>query len=369
MPLGNLTSQFFANIYLNELDQYIKHQLKAKYYIRYVDDFIILDKSIETLQEYKLAINSFLMERLFLSLHPDKSKILRLEKGANFLGFRIFYNHKLIRKKNLKKFERTFNKLKHSYIEDTVEREEVMEKFEGWIAYIKNADTYKYRRHITKELNKHFPLEKPIKVKDIKKHENHLKRTTSSEFQYSPQKTLQLFKQKLSIKQIAEQREIKESTVWEHLAKLIEHNQCTIWEILSKDKIMKILKHINNETDLLKNIKKHVNDETISYDEINCVLASVKAKNKKKNIIYHFKWYKKNHCHRKCYDNTEQRKICETKMNTYIIENPNMELTKREFLILFNNQMNICILPEKEKRRYISYKQFKEKKARTLKNY
>ncbi|HIJ01218.1 TPA: hypothetical protein HA363_01070, partial [Candidatus Woesearchaeota archaeon] len=77
-------------------------------YIRYVDDFIILHGSIDQLQQYEKEINKFLKEKLSLELHPDKSKILKLQKGANFLGFRIFYNHKLIRKKNLKKFERKF---------------------------------------------------------------------------------------------------------------------------------------------------------------------------------------------------------------------------------------------------------------------
>ena len=106
MPLGNLTSQFFANVYLNELDQFVKHKLKAKYYIRYVDDFVILHSNIRILEEYKARIDEFLKERLGLCLHPDKSKIIRLESGVGFLGFRIFFNHKLVRKKNLLKFEK-----------------------------------------------------------------------------------------------------------------------------------------------------------------------------------------------------------------------------------------------------------------------
>ena len=75
MPLGNLTSQFFANIYLNELDQYIKHELKAKYYIRYVDDFIIIDHDKTTLEENQRKISNFIKDELQLELHPDKTKI------------------------------------------------------------------------------------------------------------------------------------------------------------------------------------------------------------------------------------------------------------------------------------------------------
>ena len=84
MPLGNMTSQFFANVYLNDLDQFIKRRLKAKNYLRYVDDFVILHESKEKLEEYKDKVEKYLMN-LKLELHPDKSKIFPLYKGVNFL--------------------------------------------------------------------------------------------------------------------------------------------------------------------------------------------------------------------------------------------------------------------------------------------
>lgn len=115
MPLGNLTSQFFANVYLNELDQFVKNKLKAKYYIRYVDDFVILHNSKEKLNGWKEQINKFLKNNLKLELHPNKSKILPLRNGINFLGYRIFYHHKLLRKSNLKKFERNLKEKIASY--------------------------------------------------------------------------------------------------------------------------------------------------------------------------------------------------------------------------------------------------------------
>jgi retron-type reverse transcriptase len=74
MPLGNYTSQFFANVYLNELDQFVKHVLKVKYYIRYVDDFVILHESEEQLNIWKQEISRFLTEKLQITLHPDKSQ-------------------------------------------------------------------------------------------------------------------------------------------------------------------------------------------------------------------------------------------------------------------------------------------------------
>src|SRR3989344_8972111 len=103
MPLGNLTSQFFANVYLNELDYFIKHKLKSKYYIRYVDDFIILHPSKEQLEAWKYEINKFLRVNLDLELHPEKSKIISLSKGIDFVGFRNFYYYKLLRKRNIRK--------------------------------------------------------------------------------------------------------------------------------------------------------------------------------------------------------------------------------------------------------------------------
>ncbi len=111
MPLGNLTSQFFANVYLSELDYYVKHNLKAKYYIRYVDDFLILHDSREKLLLYKWLITNFLKQRLKLELHPEKSKITPLNVGIKLLGFRVFYNYRLPRKSNLEKFERELNNL------------------------------------------------------------------------------------------------------------------------------------------------------------------------------------------------------------------------------------------------------------------
>ena len=106
MPLGNLTSQFFANIYLNELDYFVKHKLKAKYYIRYVDDFIILHHSKEQLKEWKKKIEEFLNAELRLELHPQKSKITSLSQGIDFVGFRNFYHFKLLRKRNIRNMER-----------------------------------------------------------------------------------------------------------------------------------------------------------------------------------------------------------------------------------------------------------------------
>ncbi len=147
MPLGNLTSQFFANVYLSELDYFVKHNLKAKYYIRYVDDFIIFHRSRQELVLYKWLINNFLKQRLKLELHPEKSKIIPLHNGVNFLGFRIFYHYKLPRESNLRNFERKMN-----FCELSAERERELKILDGWFGYVMYGNTYKLRRKVLHQL-------------------------------------------------------------------------------------------------------------------------------------------------------------------------------------------------------------------------
>lgn len=144
MPLGNLTSQFFANIYLNELDYFVKHELKAKHYVRYVDDFTILSNSKQELQKWKEEINRFLKQKLLIKLHPEKSRIIPVSRGIDFVGFRNFYYFKLLRRRCIRKMElrvREFESKKISY-------KELMRSFQGWRAHAKWANTYNVRKNI-----------------------------------------------------------------------------------------------------------------------------------------------------------------------------------------------------------------------------
>ena len=148
MPLGNLTSQFFANVYLNELDYFVKHQLRAKYYIRYVDDFVILHSSKEQLAEWRRKIDRFLLERLKLELHPQKSKIISLSRGIDFVGFRCFWHYRLLRKRNTRKMLLVVE----NYRCRQISKEKVLESFQGWNAYAKWADTLILRRGVVKKI-------------------------------------------------------------------------------------------------------------------------------------------------------------------------------------------------------------------------
>ncbi|MBS3084318.1 hypothetical protein J4411_00185 [Candidatus Pacearchaeota archaeon] len=148
MPLGNMTSQFFANLYLDDLDQFIKRKLRIKFYIRYVDDFVILHKSKEQLEIWKKEIEIFLNEKMNLELHPDKSKISSLSQGIDFLGFKIFYYFKILKKRNLKKI---LSKISY-YQQGEICRDKILEIFKGWDSYAKWADAFEIRKCIFENL-------------------------------------------------------------------------------------------------------------------------------------------------------------------------------------------------------------------------
>jgi hypothetical protein len=98
LPIGNLTSQFFANVYLDVLDQFVKHTLRCRYYIRYVDDFLLLSANQEELYEWKSQIAIFLHDRLAIQLKPG-GEIRRISEGADFLGYIIRPDYILVRRR------------------------------------------------------------------------------------------------------------------------------------------------------------------------------------------------------------------------------------------------------------------------------
>lgn len=98
LPLGNLTSQLFANVYMNVFDQWVKHYLKAQHYIRYADDFVLLSHDKKLLEQRILQIEEFLTEQLHLSVHPDKIIFKTLASGIDFLGWTHFTDHRIVRR-------------------------------------------------------------------------------------------------------------------------------------------------------------------------------------------------------------------------------------------------------------------------------
>lgn len=99
IPLGNLTSQLFANIYLNELDQFVKHGLKIPFCLRYTDDFVVINRSLAALEAWLPHIRQFLTEHLKLELHPRKIIFRKYHQGTDFLGYVQLPHHRMLRTK------------------------------------------------------------------------------------------------------------------------------------------------------------------------------------------------------------------------------------------------------------------------------
>lgn len=144
IPLGNLTSQIFANIYLNELDQFVKQDLRLKYYIRYADDFVLLSASKSKLEDYVNTIEKFLKENLKMELHPKKIIFRRLDWGIDFLGYVVLSYYVLPRTKTKK---RLFKKLKNKISKDNFN-----ESLQSYLGYLSHANSYKLRQKLKNQI-------------------------------------------------------------------------------------------------------------------------------------------------------------------------------------------------------------------------
>ncbi|WP_206458930.1 reverse transcriptase/maturase family protein [Anaerovorax sp. IOR16] len=144
IPIGNLTSQLFANIYLNELDQYVKHKLGIHYYVRYMDDIIILADDKKYLHEIKTDIEVFLKEVLDLDLN-NKTAIRPISCGIEFVGFRVWATHRKLKKKTLKKIKRKFKMLQKAYSEGSKDFEEINQSVQSYLGIMQHFDSYNFK--------------------------------------------------------------------------------------------------------------------------------------------------------------------------------------------------------------------------------
>ena len=158
LPIGNLTSQFFANLYLNELDQYVKHILKCRYYVRYCDDFLILDESPERLEKLKEHIREFVADRLNLSLNDKYNRIVPVSNGIDFLGYIIRHDYMLVRQRVVNNLRVRLEEAKKRLVSETGGMQvyqydyKLLEQLRSVLAsyrgHMKWADTYSLRRAI-----------------------------------------------------------------------------------------------------------------------------------------------------------------------------------------------------------------------------
>lgn len=137
LPLGNVTSQLFANIYLNELDQFIKRTLKIKYYLRYCDDFVILAKEENSFQLIIKSLTEFLDQNLKLQLHPNKIMIRKHTQGIDFLGYVCRPHHRILRNKTRRRLLRKVNE----------------ENLQSYLGVLKHCSGYRIKKCINNLLS------------------------------------------------------------------------------------------------------------------------------------------------------------------------------------------------------------------------
>lgn len=148
IPIGNLTSQFFSNIYLNELDQYVKHVLKVKYYIRYADDFVLLSTSKEYLEGLLPSIETFLHDMLDLELHPQKIIYRKFSSGVDFLGYIVFPYYILPRTKTKRRLLKKIRIKVQQYKEGKITKEKLNETIQSYLGYLSHANAYTFQQEL-----------------------------------------------------------------------------------------------------------------------------------------------------------------------------------------------------------------------------
>jgi len=147
LPIGNQTSQFWANVYLHALDRFVKQELRCKAYLRYCDDFMLFAADKPTLHQWRLEIETFL-GNLRLKIHPHKTSIQPVTNGIPFLGFQVFPNHRRLNRQNGVHFQRRYKTLLSQFESGKISREKLDQSVQGWIAHTEHADTWGLRRSL-----------------------------------------------------------------------------------------------------------------------------------------------------------------------------------------------------------------------------
>ena len=144
LPIGNLTSQLLANYYLTPMDRFIKGDIKVKYYIRYMDDFLLFADTKEELTYYKRQIVNYL-ESYRLLIHPEKSQVFPVKNGVKFLGFTLFERYRRIRRENLQRFKKKFASRIYNYENSNLGIDYLLMSLNAWLGF---ADKDKNRKLI-----------------------------------------------------------------------------------------------------------------------------------------------------------------------------------------------------------------------------
>jgi len=147
LPIGNLTSQLWANVYLDQLDHFVKEVLREPYYVRYMDDFVILGGDKGHLWQVKREIEGFLADKLDLRLN-GKTGIWPISQGIDFLGYRIWPTHRLVRKSSIKRMKRKLKAFQRKYREGQIDLEKINATIQSWLGHVSHANSYNLRRKL-----------------------------------------------------------------------------------------------------------------------------------------------------------------------------------------------------------------------------
>jgi retron-type reverse transcriptase len=148
LPIGNLTSQFWANVYLHELDQFVKQQLRCPAYLRYMDDFALFADDKDQLHHWKATIGDFLATRLRLLLHSKKSQVFPVEVGLDFCGFRLYPTHRRLRRSSIRRFVQRFRNQRVAYQQGELALADLHTSVRSWIAHAAHGDTWRLRQRL-----------------------------------------------------------------------------------------------------------------------------------------------------------------------------------------------------------------------------
>jgi RNA-directed DNA polymerase len=152
LSIGNLTSQFWANVYLNSLDQFVKQQLRCRCYVRYCDDFLLFHDDKGALHTWRGAIVEHLAS-LRLTLHERRAVVYPTRNGIPFLGFRIFPYYRRLLHPKVHAFARRLRRLRAGYEAGELSAEEVRLSVQGWLAHAAHAQTYRLRCRLLREVS------------------------------------------------------------------------------------------------------------------------------------------------------------------------------------------------------------------------
>ena len=151
LPIGNLTSQFWANVYMNELDQFVKHTLRCPAYVRYVDDFLLFADDKLTLDQWRAEIITFL-QSLRLTLHENRAQPCPVERGIPFLGFTVYPDYRRLKRSKGITYQRHLKTLYHGCQTGEITREQGRASVMAWLGHVQHGDTYRLQRKLFREL-------------------------------------------------------------------------------------------------------------------------------------------------------------------------------------------------------------------------